>query len=240
VGVVKALLKAGADPHRADGGGHTPLFWATLHGHVRVVEALLDGSKLAVGGRGILVRNFRHHDTPLHWACSFRRPEVAQLLIERYSNNNTVGTYGLLTCRNKQGVTPLDVLRSGNPTTLDQAPKAVALRTSILRSYAGALSHRYGTRCLHALLREAAASISANDGNKEQKLSFHLAVGILELSHLEFLLECVNESEPGAVRTLDDDTDRALLPLQRACQWNLPEEVIHALLRPYPDALLLL
>ena len=234
VGVVKALLKAGADPHRTDGGGHTPLFWATLHGQVRVVEALLDG--MAVAGRGIFVRNRRHHDTPLHWACSFRRPEVAQLLIERYSNNHNAGsststsTYGLLTCRNKQGMTPLDVLER------QDTAKAAAIRASILRSYAGALAHRHGTRCLHALLREAAASVRTND--QEQKLSFHLAVGILDTRHLEFLLECVTETEPGAVRTPDDNDD--LLPLQRACQWNFSDKVIYALLRPYPDALLLL
>ena len=43
LGLIKLLIELGADPNATDGDGSTPLFWASPHGHVNIVEALLKG-----------------------------------------------------------------------------------------------------------------------------------------------------------------------------------------------------
>jgi len=50
-------------------------------------------------------------------------------------------------------------------------------------------------------------------------------------------LEYLIAAEPGSVRALDSD---GLMPLQVASQLNFSDLVVNALLRPCPDALLLL
>jgi len=83
------------------------------------------------------------------------------------------------------------------------------------------------------------------EGNDEDE--FQPAVGKLNTESLQILLECIIAAEPGSVRTLDnisddddDDDGLLLLPLQVARQRNFPDLVHNVLLRPYPEALLML
>jgi ankyrin repeat protein len=59
---VRRLLSVGADIEAKDNDGRTPLQWASLRGHVQVVQALVEH------GTDIEAKdNFCW--TPLHWAC---------------------------------------------------------------------------------------------------------------------------------------------------------------------------
>ena len=85
--VVKFLLDHGANASMADGGGQTPLHWATFGPHVAVTRALV-----AAGAR-VDARDRRFNATPLDWmvhawattsesAARTRGREVAALLVQ--------------------------------------------------------------------------------------------------------------------------------------------------------------
>ena len=181
---------------------------------ITVVEGLLDG------GANPAARN-RYLDTPLHTACLQGRLDVAQLLIQRQSSE-------CLTLKNNLGMTPLDQLGQNRNEV------KASIRQHILQSYAGMIAQRDGLLCLHSVLQDAAFTDVADDGNDEE---FELPVGKLNTEHLQKLLEYIIAMEPGSVRALNND---GLMPLQVASQLNYPALVLNALLRPYPDALLLL
>ena len=212
--IIQALLEAGADPNAADDDGYTPLFYviSTLC-HISTVEALLDG------GANPAARN-NNLDTPLHIACLRGRLDVAQLLIQRQGSE-------CLTCKNNREETPLDVLQS---LPLAKKEAAASIRQHILQTYAGMLAQRDGLLCLHSVLQDT----TFMEGNNDE---FQLAVGKLNTEYLQILLERIIAAEPGSVRALDRD---GLLPLQVARQRNFPDLVLNVLLRPYPEALLLL
>ena len=97
------------------------------------------------------------------------------------------------------------------------------------------IAQRDGLLCLHSVLQDAA--FTDGDADDEADEEFELPVGKLNTEHLQKLLEYIIAAEPGSVRALDSD---GLMPLQVASQLNFPDLVLNALLRPYPDALLLL
>ena len=218
VPIIQALQEAGADPNAADDDGETPLFLYAIHRcPISSVEALLDaGANPAAQNNNL--------DTPLHRACLYGRLDVVQVFIQRQGSE-------CLTVKNDREDTPLDQLGPNNGF-----PDAVknSIRQHILQSYAGVLAQRDGLLCLHSVLQDAAFTDVADDGNNEE---FELPMGKLNTEHLQKLLEYILAMEPGSVRALNSD---GLLPLQVASQLNFPELVLNALLRPYPDALLLL
>jgi len=212
--IIQALLQAGADPNAADGSGETPMFPAVCSGRISVVQALLDG------GASPAARN-NNLNTPLHSACFWGRLDVAQFWIQRQGSE-------CLTLKNNREETPLD--RVGQ--TYLGIPIGVqnSIQQRILQAYAGLLAQRDVLLCLHSVLQNT----TFIDGNDEE---FQLPIGKLNTEYLQSLLEYIIAVEPGSVRALDID---GLLPLQVARQLNFPDLVLNVLLRPYPDALLLL
>ena len=212
--IIQALLQAGADPNAANGSGATPMFPAVSSS---VVQALLDG------GANPAARN-NNLDTPLHSACFWGRLDVAQFWIQRQGPE-------CLTLKNNREETPLD--------RLGQAPSSIpigvrnSIRQRILQAYAGMIAQRDGLLCLHSVLQDA----TFIEGNNDDE--FQLPVGKLNTEYLQSLLEYIIAAEPGSVRALDRD---GLLPLQVvvARRRIFPDLVLNVVLRPYPDALLLL
>ena len=109
-----------------------------------------------------------------------------------------------------------------------------SIRQHILHAYAGVLAQRDGLLCLHSVLQDAAFTDVADD---ENNVEFELAVGKINTEQLQMLLEFLIAAEPGSLRAVDDN---GLLPLHVARQLNFPDLILNVLLRPYPDALLLL
>jgi len=213
--MIQALLDAGADPNAVDDYGCTPLFLGIRNFcPISAVEALLGGGANPAAPDNNL-------DTPLHQACYSRRLDVAQLLIQRQGSE-------CLTLKNNLGETPLDRLAQDRSGISGRA--TVSIRQHILQTYAGMVAQRDGLLCLHSVLQVA----TFIEGNDEE---FQLPVGKLNTEYLQILLGYIFAAEPGSVRALDRD---GLLPLQVARQLNFPDLVLNVLLRPYPDALLLL
>ena len=214
--IIQALLDAGADPNAAHDGGETPLFRvARQNSLIHVVEALLDG------GANPLVQSNDRGDTPLHKACLLGQLDVAQLLIQRDQGSEC------LTLKNNNEKTPLDQLG------LYSGVKG-SIRQHILQAYAGMIAQRDGLLCLHSVLRNA---VFTEDFVALVLRRFQLPVGKLNTEYLQSLLEYIIALQPGSVRALNSD---GLLPLQVAWQMDFPDLALFVLLRPYPDALLLL
>ena len=220
--ILQALLGAGADPNAADFDGYTPLFYYIIHPcPISTVEALLDA------GADPAVRN-RVLDTPIHHACMRGRLDVVELLIQRQGSE-------CLTLKNNRDKTPLDRLLLAQNHYNTPVGVTNSIRQHILQTYAGMIAQRDGLLCLHSVLQDAAFTDAADDDEADEE--FELPVGTLNTEHLQKLLEYIIAMEPGSVRALNSD---GLLPLQVASQLNYPDLVLNALLRPYPDALLLL
>lgn len=94
--IVKLLLAAGADVHKADSNGYTPLLRASEGSNVRLVELLLDR-----GARGDIHKANNNGDTPLHAACGETNSlRLIQLLLDAGAKTDIHNT-------NSNGDTPL-------------------------------------------------------------------------------------------------------------------------------------
>ena len=70
---VKQHLAAGTDVNAWDDSGWTPLLWAALNGHKKIVELLIDA------GADVNANN-KFDSTPLDWAITSKQTEIADLL----------------------------------------------------------------------------------------------------------------------------------------------------------------
>jgi len=212
----KPYWKQGPTPNAADDDGKSALCFAVMIGNVVVIEALLNGGGDPEAALG--------NATLIHYACEIGGFEVVQTLVRRCGPNS-----GCLTASNGRGETPLDCLLDAPSGR--QKEEVVRARSFILQTYSQQLVQRHGPLCVHSVLRDAVFT----DGDDEEL--FQLPVGKLSTEHLQILLEYFIVAEPSSLCALDNE---GLLPLQVATQLNLPDLVINVLLRPFPDALLLL
>ena len=230
--IVEALLDAGADVDAVNANGMTPLVCAIVNHHrssVRVVEVLLERG---ADPRMVLVGH--HEFTPLHAACDCGNLDAFQALIRRLEGGSTL--LEDLTARNLFGGTPFDRLHC-LPRRRREHGARDEMRRLLLRMYAEQLAHREGPLALHAAFRDARI-VEGLPGRRPQ---FRLTLGRLEAEDLPPLVEHIVAAQPDAVETPDDDGDDGggLLPFQVASLLGLPIPALYALLRAYPDALLL-
>jgi len=92
LGIVKFLLRHGANPNMKNDYGNTPLHYAAESGNSKVVEVLLKH-----GADPNIQNNYGW--TPLHFVASYGYPEVVELLLGHGANPNIQ--------ENKYGYTPL-------------------------------------------------------------------------------------------------------------------------------------
>jgi hypothetical protein len=100
MGLIRALLKRGADVRKVYGDGWNALMMASRYGHLGAATLLLDRAPDLVESRN------NEHQTPLHLAAFNDRVEIWQLLIARGAD---------LRVTDDNGDTPLNVY--GNDTT---------------------------------------------------------------------------------------------------------------------------
>jgi len=87
VGIVKLLLKKGADVNIRNDGGETPLHYATGCGQVEVMKVLLEnGAKVSEKGTAC--------GTPLQWAAENGRIREAKLLLDSGADIDQKGANG--------------------------------------------------------------------------------------------------------------------------------------------------
>ena len=89
-GVVKALLRGGADPNTTRGdSGETILMIAARSGHVDVLQ------RLVAHGANVNVRERIREQTALMWAAAEQHPEVVRLLVEAGAEIGVASSTGL-------------------------------------------------------------------------------------------------------------------------------------------------
>lgn len=88
-------IQMGGNVHARDKDGNTPLFYATLSGHHKMIYALLKA------GADINARN-NNKDTPLTYALKHGRTPMANMLVQHRAD---------LFLKNNQGESALDIIR---------------------------------------------------------------------------------------------------------------------------------
>ncbi|XP_015178417.1 PREDICTED: tankyrase-2 isoform X3 [Polistes dominula] len=103
VPVVEYLLAHGADVHAKDKGGLVPLHNACSYGHYEVIELLIKH------GASVNVADLWKF-TPLHEAAAKGKCEIVRLLLKHGAD---------ATKKNRDGATPLDLVREGDQDVAD-------------------------------------------------------------------------------------------------------------------------
>lgn len=162
VSVVEYLLQHGADVHAKDKGGLVPLHNACSYGHYEVTELLVKH------GASVNVADLWKF-TPLHEAAAKGKYEIVRLLLKHGAD---------ATKKNRDGATPLDLVRDsdqdvadllrGNSALLDAAKKGNLLRVQRLLTN---------------------DNINCRDAQGRNSTPLHLAAGYNNVEVAEFLLE---------------------------------------------------
>lgn len=162
VGVVEFLLQHGADVHAKDKGGLVPLHNACSYGHYEVTELLVKH------GASVNVCDLWRF-TPLHEGSAKGKYEIVKLLLKHGADP---------TKKNRDGHTPMDLVKEGDQDVLDLLKGDSALLDAAKK---GNLS-----RVQKLLTPE---NINCRDSQGRNSTPLHLAAGYNNLEVAEFLLE---------------------------------------------------
>ena len=162
VGVVEFLLSKGADVHAKDKGGLVPLHNACSYGHYEVTELLVKH------GASVNVCDLWRF-TPLHEGAAKGKYEIVKLLLKHGAD---------ATKKNRDGHTPIDLVKEGDQDVLDLLRGDSALLDAAKKGNVG--------RVQKLLTPE---NINCRDSQGRNSTPLHLAAGYNNLEVAEFLLE---------------------------------------------------
>ncbi|XP_059892389.1 poly [ADP-ribose] polymerase tankyrase-2-like isoform X2 [Gadus macrocephalus] len=183
--VVELLLQHGADVHAKDKGGLAPLHNACSYGHLEVAQRLVR--------RGAAVDSpdlWRF--TPLHEAAAKGKYDICKLLLQHGADPSR---------KNRDGNSPLDLVREGDTDTQDLLRGDAALLDAAKKG------------CLGRVRRICSpANVNCRDGQGRHSTPLHLAAGYNNMEVAEFLLQQgaeVNSQDRGG-----------LIPLHNAASYG--------------------
>ncbi|XP_050594456.1 poly [ADP-ribose] polymerase tankyrase isoform X2 [Bombus affinis] len=162
VPVVEYLLAHGADVHAKDKGGLVPLHNACSYGHYEVTELLVKH------GASVNVADLWKF-TPLHEAAAKGKYEIVRLLLRHGAD---------ATKKNRDGATPLDLVRDGDQDVAD-----------LLRGNSALLDAAKKGNLARVQRLITQDNINCRDAQGRNSTPLHLAAGYNNLDVAEFLLE---------------------------------------------------
>lgn len=162
VPVVEYLLSHGADVHAKDKGGLVPLHNACSYGHYEVTELLVKH------GASVNVADLWKF-TPLHEAAAKGKCEIVRLLLRHGAD---------ATKKNRDGATPLDLVRDGDQDVAD-----------LLRGNSALLDAAKKGNLARVQRLVTVDNINCRDAQGRNSTPLHLAAGYNNLEVAEFLLE---------------------------------------------------
>ncbi|KAF7997870.1 hypothetical protein HCN44_009268 [Aphidius gifuensis] len=162
VPVVEYLLLHGADVHAKDKGGLVPLHNACSYGHYEVTELLVKH------GASVNVADLWKF-TPLHEAAAKGKCEIVRLLLRHGAD---------ATKKNRDGATPLDLVREGDQDVAD-----------LLRGNSALLDAAKKGNLARVQRLVTQDNINCRDAQGRNSTPLHLAAGYNNLEVAEFLLE---------------------------------------------------
>ncbi|KAK9703982.1 Poly(ADP-ribose) polymerase catalytic domain [Popillia japonica] len=162
VPVVEFLLQLGADVHAKDKGGLVPLHNACSYGHYEVTELLVKH------GASVNVADLWKF-TPLHEAAAKGKYEIVKLLLKHGADPSK---------KNRDGATPLDLVRDGDQDVAD-----------LLRGNAALLDAAKKGNLLRVQRLVTPDNINCRDAQGRNSTPLHLAAGYNNVEVAEFLLD---------------------------------------------------
>ncbi|KAK2876855.1 hypothetical protein Q8A67_020951 [Cirrhinus molitorella] len=185
VAVVEYLLQHGADVHAKDRGGLVPLHNACSYGHYEVAELLI------LHGAVVNVADLWKF-TPLHEAAAKGKYEICKLLLQHGADP---------TKKNRDGNTPLDLVKDGDTDIQDLLRGDVALLDAAKKG------------CLARVKKLCTPdNVNCRDTQGRHSTPLHLAAGYNNLEVAEYLLQHgaeVNSQDKGG-----------LIPLHNAASYG--------------------
>ncbi|XP_076257576.1 tankyrase isoform X2 [Rhynchophorus ferrugineus] len=162
VQVVEFLLQQGADVHAKDKGGLVPLHNACSYGHYEVTELLVKH------GASVNVADLWKF-TPLHEAAAKGKYEIVKLLLKHGADPSK---------KNRDGATPLDLVREGDQDVAD-----------LLRGNAALLDAAKKGNLARVQRLVTPENINCRDAQGRNSTPLHLAAGYNNVEVAEYLLE---------------------------------------------------
>lgn len=162
VEVVEFLLENGAEVHASDKGGLVPLHNACSYGHFEVTELLVKH------GANVNVADLWKF-TPLHEAAAKGKYEIVKLLLKHGADP---------TKKNRDGATPLNLIREGDQDVAD-----------LLRGNAALLDAAKKGDLPRVQRLVTSENINCRDAQGRNSTPLHLAAGYNNFEVAEFLLE---------------------------------------------------
>ncbi|CAD7093063.1 unnamed protein product [Hermetia illucens] len=162
VPVVEFLLENGAEVHAADKGGLVPLHNACSYGHFEVTELLVKH------GANVNVADLWKF-TPLHEAAAKGKYEIVKLLLRHGADP---------TKKNRDGATPLDLVREGDQDVAD-----------LLRGNSALLDAAKKGNLARVQRLVTPENINCRDAQGRNSTPLHLAAGYNNYEVAEYLLE---------------------------------------------------